>query len=160
MKRILVLAVIVLMTATVPATAQRHHCESVSGSLITNISLIPFGPVGTNLGPAFGDLAGSVAATITSTSPFTVQHYWVATNGDTINFKPALLKPTFIPGNPNAVVALWGDYRADIAGGTGKFKDATGYIEAFGLVDFDSLTTTLRYRGEVCYVDMTPSEKK
>ena len=42
----------------------------------------------------------------------------------------------------------------------GKFKDATGYIEAFGLVDFDSLTTTLRYRGEVCYVDMTPSKKK
>ena len=160
MKRLFVLLVIALTATAIPARAQRHHCESVSGILMTNINLMPYGPEGgTNLGPAFGDLGGSVAATILSTSPFTVQHYWVATNGDTINFKPALLKPTFT-SNPNVVAAQWGDYRAEISGGTGKFKGATGYIEAFGLVDFQALTIVLRYRGEVCYVDKTPSEKK
>jgi hypothetical protein len=45
----------------------------------------------------------------------------------------------------------WGDYRSDIAGGTGKFDGATGYLEYFGLADFNALTLVLRYRGQVCY---------
>ena len=159
MKRIFVIAVIALLAGAIPASAQRRHCESVSGSLITSINLLPYGPDnGTNLGPAFGDLAGSVAATQIGASPITFQHYWVATNGDIINFKPAVLHPT-PTSNPYVVAVQWGDYSAELSGGTGKFAGATGSMEAFGLVDFQASTVVLRYRGEVCYVDMTPSGK-
>jgi hypothetical protein len=52
------------------------------------------------------------------------------------------------------VAVRWGDYIAEIVpGGTGKFANATGRIEAFGLADFNQLTLVLRYRGEVCYND-------
>jgi hypothetical protein len=159
MKRVFVLALIALLAIALPASAQRHHCESVAGAIMTNFNLLPYGPEGgTNLGPAFGDLEGSVAATTISLSPFTFQHYWVATNGDVINFKPAVLKPTLI--NDHVIAAQWGDYRAEISGGTGRFAGATGYIEAFGLVDLQAGSVVLRYRGEVCYVDMTPRAKK
>ena len=54
-----------LLFAVFPAWAQNPHCEQVGGVLMTNIGAIKVpSPQGTNLGPVFGDLAGSVAATI------------------------------------------------------------------------------------------------
>ena len=46
----------------------------------------------------------------------------------------------------------WGHYKSQIVpGGTGKFANATGSLEYFGLADFNQSTLLLRYRGTVCY---------
>jgi hypothetical protein len=126
-------------------------CVPVGGALMTNIGAIAGK---TNLGPVFGDLEGSVAATILGKNPdgsYNVQHYWVTAAGDTITFKVAVLYPTY-PTSDTAIVAVpWGHYRSEITGGTGKFQNATGYLDYFGMADFDKLTLVLRYRGQVCY---------
>jgi hypothetical protein len=106
----------------------------------------------TNLGPVFGDLQGSVAATIEgqdANGNFLVQHYWVTSAGETIRLKQAVLKPVGT-NDPNVVAVLWGNYASEIAGGTGKFKNATGNIQYFGIADFKQSTLVLRYRGKVC----------
>jgi hypothetical protein len=126
-------------------------CVPVGGALMTNIGAIAGE---TNLGPVFGDLAGSVAATILGENPngtFNVQHYWVTAAGDTITFSVAVLHPTY-PTSSTAIVAVpWGNYRSYITGGTGKFNGAKGYLDYFGMADFGQNTLVLRYRGQVCY---------
>jgi hypothetical protein len=133
------------------AQEQNEHCTPVGGALMTNIGAIAGV---TNLGPVFGDLNGSVAATIlgqNSDGSYNVQHYWVTAAGDTITLKQAVLIPTY-PTSDKAIVAVpWGNYRSYITGGTGKFKDATGYLDYFGMADFQQNTLVLRYRGQVCY---------
>jgi len=137
-------------------------CEPVAGVLMANITAIalPTATNGTNLGPVFGDLQGAVAATILGGSfsaGYDVQHYWVTSQGDTIKFKVAHLKPSAVtpPGASapaaDVVAVRWGDYIAEINGGTGKYENATGSIECFGAADFTNLTLVLRYRGQVCY---------
>ena len=125
-------------------------CTHVGGALMTNIGVVAGV---TNLGPVYGDLAGSVAATIlgqNANGTFNVQHYWVTAAGDTLKLKVAVLIPTY-PSSDKAVVAVpWGNYRSDIAGGTGKYAHATGYIDYFGIADFGQGTLVLRYRGQVC----------
>jgi hypothetical protein len=134
--------------------AQSAHaasdCKPVAGALMTNIGAIAGA---TNLGPVFGDLSGSVAATIlgeNSNGTFNVQHYWVTSAGDTIKLKVAVLNPTYPTTDPAIVAVPWGNYRSYIAGGTGKFDKATGYIDYFGIADFNQSTLVLRYRGQVC----------
>ncbi len=128
------------------------HCVPVGGVLMTNIGAIAGV---TNLGPVSGDLAGSVAATIlgeNSNGTYNLQHYWVTSAGDTITFKVAVLIPTYPVPSDMAIVAVpWGNYRSYISGGTGKFADATGYLDYFGMADFSQNTLVLRYRGEVCH---------
>jgi len=145
------------LCAAFPVWAQNSgkDCHPVGGVLMTNIDAIAGQ---TNLGPVFGDLKGSVAATIlgqNSDGSYNVQHYWVTSAGDTIKFHQAVLHPTYpVPGDLNVVAVPWGNYRADIEpGGTGKFTNATGYIYAFGMLDLhpDKLTVVLRYSGQVCY---------
>jgi len=129
-----------------------RHCTHVGGMLMTNIGTIEGV---TNLGPVSGDLQGSVAATIKGQDAqgnFLVQHYWVTSAGDTILLKQAVLKPV-ATSDPNVVAVLWGNYSSDILGGTGKFKNATGGIEYFGIADFREKTLVLRYRGEACFAD-------
>ena len=153
MKRIAFVMLLVLsLVVSFPAWAA-DNCKQVGGVLMTNINAIglPTTYDGTNLGPVFGDLAGAVAARILDGSMaggFDVQHYLVTATGDTIKFKVAHLTPT---GANDVAAVRWGDYRSDIAGGTGKFDGATGYLEYFGLADFNALTLVLRYRGQVCY---------
>jgi hypothetical protein len=131
-------------------------CVPVGGALMTNIGAIAGV---TNLGPVSGDLSGSVAATIlgqNSDGSFNVQHYWVTSAAETIKLKVAVLSPTY-PTNDRRIVAVpWGHYRSDIAGGTGKFKGATGFIDYFGMADFSQNTLVLRYRGVVCYAHRGP----
>ena len=125
-------------------------CSHVGGALMTNIGAVAGV---TNLGPVFGDLAGSVAATILGQNPdgtFNVQHYWVTAAGDTLKLKVAVLTPTFPSSNKAVVAVPWGNYRSDVAGGTGKYANATGYIDYFGMADFSQGTLVLRYRGRVC----------
>jgi len=128
-------------------------CKPVAGVLTTNIGAI--GGV-TNLGPVFGDLSGSVAATIlgqNANGTFNVQHYWVTSAGDTIKLRVAVLTPTLPTADPAIVAVPWGNYRSNIAGGTGKFQGATGYLDYFGIADFNQSTLVLRYRGQVCYAE-------
>jgi len=129
-----------------------RHCIHVGGMLMTNIGAIEGV---TNLGPVSGDLQGSIAATIKgqdAQGDFLVQHYWVTSAGDTILLKQAVLKPV-ATSDPNVVAVLWGNYSSDILGGTGKFKNATGRIDYFGIADFSEKTLVLRYRGEACFAD-------
>jgi hypothetical protein len=126
-------------------------CVPVAGALMTNIGAIAGV---TNLGPASGDLAGSLAATIlgqNNNGTFNVQHYWVTQAGDTITFKVAVLTPTYPTGDPGIVAVPWGNYRSYITGGTGKYAHATGYLDYLGMADFHQNTLVLRYRGKVCY---------
>ena len=125
-------------------------CHGVGGALMTNIGAIEGV---TNLWPVFGDLQGSVAATIVGqdgNGNFLVQHYWVTSSGETIKLKQAVLKPV-ATSDPNVVAVLWGNYASEIDGGTGKFKNANGNIEYFGIADFKQNTLVLRYSGKVCY---------
>ena len=127
------------------------HCVPVSGALMTNIGAIAGV---TNLGPASGDLAGSLAATIlgqNSNGTYNVQHYWVTAAGETITLKKAVLTPTYPTNDPGIVAVPWGNYRSYISGGTGKFEGASGYPDYFGMADFHQNTLVLRYRGQVCY---------
>ncbi len=148
MKRIgFVLALIGSLLLATPGWA--GQCETVGGVLMTNIGAIEGV---TNLGPVFGDLQGSVAATIKGQdgANFLLQHYWVNTAGESIFFNLATLKPV-ATSDPNVVAVLWGNYRSVISGGTGKYKYATGYLDYFGIADFNQNTLVLRYRGRVCH---------
>jgi hypothetical protein len=150
---LLSLVVCSLVNLVPEAVAQDEgHCVAVGGALMTNIGAIAGV---TNLGPVFGDLSGSVAATIlgqNSDGTFNIQHYWVTSAGDTITLKMAVLTPTFpVTGDPGIVAVPWGNYRSDISGGTGKFKGATGYLDYLGMADFHQNTLVLRYRGKICY---------
>lgn len=139
------------LTAVASAQQSPSHCVPVSGALMTNIGAIAGV---TNLGPASGDLAGSLAATIlgqNSNGTYNVQHYWVTSAGETITLKKAVLTPTYPTGDPGIVAVPWGNYRSYISGGTGKFEGATGYLDYFGMADFYQNTLVLRYRGQVCY---------
>ena len=143
---LLVLSLSLLLTVS----AWARQCEDVGGVLMTNIGAIAGQ---TNLGPVFGDLPGSVAATIVgqdSSGNFLVQHYWVNAAGETILFKVATLTPV-ATSDPNVVAVLWGNYKSAIAGGTGKYKNANGMLEYFGIADFSQNTLVLRYRGTVCH---------
>ena len=143
-------AVIALLMTT---RAWANECQAVGGALMTNIGAIDNPPPnGTNLGPVFGDLQGSIAATIKGQDAkgnFLVQHYWVTSSGDTIVLKEAVLTPVWT--NDHVVSVPWGNYSSDIAGGTGKFKNATGRIDYFGIADFAQGTLVLRYRGKICH---------
>jgi hypothetical protein len=139
------------LTPVSAAETASSHCVPVSGALMTNIGAIAGV---TNLGPASGDLAGSLAATIfgqNSNGTYNVQHYWVTATGETITLKKAVLTPTYPTNDPGIVAVPWGNYRSYISGGTGKFEGASGYLDYFGMADFHQNTLVLRYRGQVCY---------
>ena len=149
----LVLGLILTALACQGGLHAAPRCKHVGGALMTNIGAIAGG---TNLGPVFGDLAGSVAATIlgqNANGTYNVQHYWVTAAGDTIKLKVAVLTPTYPTSDLTIVAVPWGNYRSYITGGTGKFAEASGYVDYFGIADFSQNTLVLRYRGQVCYAE-------
>jgi hypothetical protein len=144
-------------------TNAHQTCVSIGGVLFTDIGFIPLGPTGTNLGQAYGDLQGPLAATILGQDyrgGYDVQHYWISTSGDLIYFKQGWLKPSAVTPlmGPNAnkvdqtlAAVRWGDYLVEWDGGTGKFANSKGYVDCFGEADFVNLTLVLRYRGMICH---------
>jgi hypothetical protein len=72
----------------------------------------------------------------------------------------AVLTPTYPTSNKAIVAVPWGNYRSDITGGTGKFNGTTGYLDYFGMADFDQNTLVLRYRGEVCHAQWARGAQK
>jgi len=145
-----------------PANLSKYAgCTPVGGVLMTNVNAISGTTPQVNLGPVFGDLAGSVAAEPLS-GAVGYHHYWVTSTGDSIYFADALLHADAEDAlDGGTVIAVrWGHYGSDIVGGTGKFEGAKGHLDYFGLVDFNDTdagthqpgkTLVLRYRGEVCY---------
>jgi hypothetical protein len=139
-----------LVTSGTFAFGGQKHCQSTSGSLITNFGVVD---ANTTLGPATGDLKGAVAATVLSITPnadgtvsFNVQHHWVTEAGDTINIDPATAITMPLSQTLFAIIK----YPVHITGGTGKFAGATGDLTAIGEADL-SAGTALRYSGKVCY---------
>ena len=150
-----------LFTAAVFANAQTstQNCSPVGGVLFTNVAAIESR---INFGVVYGDLAGSVAAAITSGPEtvgfpaqgrqqirFTVQHYWVTEKGELIYFKPATATAD-TTSKQNVVAITYDNYIATVSGGTGRFVNATGTVKFMGAVDFNENHLVLRYAGEVC----------
>lgn len=136
-----------------PQTVSGSNCIHVGGSIITN-----FGAVdpNTTLGPATGDLRGTVAATLLTppqpgpggTVIFHVQHHWVTESGDNIFFDPAVATTAPLSQTRFAIIS----YPVHIIGGTGKFAGATGNMTGIGEADLQA-GTAFRYSGEVCFAD-------
>jgi hypothetical protein len=137
-------------------TDRDHHCVPVGGAIITNLGALAPDEPHTTLGPATGDLAGAVAATVRSGPDpsngafvFKVQHHWVTASGETIAFDQATAKTAMLSQTRFAII----DYSAQINGnGTGKFAGATGELNFIGELDLNA-GVALRYFGEVCYAD-------
>lgn len=130
--------------------AASKHCQSTSGSLITNFGVVD---ANTTLGTATGDLKGAVAATVLSVVPnsdgtvsFNVQHHWVTEAGDTITMDPATAVTLPLSQTLFAIIK----YPVHVSGGTGKFAGATGDLTAIGEADLVE-GTALRYSGKICF---------
>jgi len=143
------------MTVTAAATAAAHPptavdpCTPVGGTVMTN-----FIDQSTTLGTAAGDLGGAVSATVLGYGPvgdgtffFNVQHQWVTDAGDRVQMDVAQVIAAPIAPNHFAVVS----YPVTIAGGTGRFQDATGTLSNIGSVDLNTGRTVFRYEGSVCF---------
>jgi hypothetical protein len=129
------------------------QCVHVGGGVVTNVGVIS---ADRTLGTATGGLSGAVGVQIIGQSPgpngatvFSVHHYWVTDEGDTIFVEPAQL--TAVPVAPGLFAVV--TYPVSISGGTGKFKGATGQLNAIGEADFNTGRIGLRYSGRVCFAD-------
>jgi hypothetical protein len=146
MRKILVL--FVLVTTWLPGRAE---CRTVGGTISTN-----FLNRTTTFGSATGDLSGGVGVTVLSetqnsngTLTFHNQHHWVTASGDTINQEPA--NATGFPTGVTGLFAVSYLNGVVITGGTGRFKNATGKVFAWGAVDTSEGEVVLRYEGVVCF---------
>ena len=157
----LVSLALLLMGVAVLASAQTtpQNCTPLGGILFTNVAAIENR---VNVGVAYGDLAGTVAAAIIAGPTvvgfpaqgrqqiqFTVQHYWVTDKGETILFKPAAATAD-TTSKDNVVAIVYDNYVATITGGTGRFANATGTVKFMGAVDFNENHLVLRYSGQLC----------
>jgi hypothetical protein len=127
------------------------ECVHVGGGIITNAGVIT---ADRTLGTATGDLKGAVGVQIVGQSSgpngstvFSVHHFWVTDEGDTIFVEPAQLTAVDVLPGLFAVVT----YPVSISGGTGKFKGATGKISLIGEADFNAGEIGLRYSGRICF---------
>ena len=152
---------LLLMGAAVLVSAQTtpQNCTPLGGILFTNVAAIENR---INVGVAYGDLAGTVAAAIIAGPTvigfpaqgrqqiqFTVQHYWISDKGEIILFKPAAA--TADTTSKDKVVAIVYDNSvATITGGAGRFANATGTVKFMGAVDFNENHLVLRYSGQLC----------
>jgi len=153
--------VALLLAAAILASAQSpgQNCTTVGGVLFTNVAAIENR---INLGVAYGDLAGTVAAAIIAGPEvigfpaqgrqqvrFTAQHYWVTDKGEIILFKPAVATAD-TTSKDNVLSIVYDNYVGTITGGTGRFANATGTVKFMGAVDFNVNQLVLRYSGQVC----------
>ncbi|HEY1494128.1 MAG TPA: hypothetical protein VGF49_06275 [Candidatus Solibacter sp.] len=162
MKPVLSIGLILTAAAFAQGQPAGQNCSPVGGVLFTNVAAIESR---INFGVVYGDLAGAVAAAITSGPEtvgfpaqgrqqirFTVQHYWVTEKGELIFFKPATATAD-TTSKQNVVAITYDNYVGIVSGGTGRFVNATGTVKFMGTVDFNENHLVLRYAGEVC----TPS---
>jgi hypothetical protein len=146
----LILAATAFLVAAAHAqTSKSPSCQPIGGMLMTNLGAID---ANTTMGPATGDLKGSVGATILSTKAFGkklvfhVQHHWVTDSGDTLSFDPAKATTISVASGLYAVIT----YPVHVTGGTGKYTGVTGDLNFIGEVELDSGQLVLRYSGQLC----------
>jgi hypothetical protein len=127
------------------------ECLPVGGTFSTNIGVVD---ANSTLGVSTGDLAGALGVHILSIGPgpnnttvLAVQHYWVTNAGDTIQVNQA--QATGVMVTPDIFALI--NYPVTIAGGTGRFKKATGKLTAIGEANFATGQIVGRYSGTVCY---------
>ena len=142
---------VLLALFTNSAVAATPHCSQIGGMILTNLG--GFGTINgqpTTLGVATGDLSGGLGVQIVSASPdfttITVQHHWVTTDGETLNFDQATLRGTWVSPTVLAVV----EYKPHLSGGTGRFAGATAETSVIGEIDFSTGHAVLRYTGTLC----------
>lgn len=142
---------VLLVLFTNTAFAVNPHCSQIGGMILTNLG--GFGTIDgqpTTLGVATGDLSGGLGVQIVSASPdfttITVQHHWVTTDGETLNFDQATLHGTWVSPTVLAVV----EYKPHLSGGTGRFANATADTSAIGELDLSTGHAVLRYIGTLC----------
>jgi hypothetical protein len=146
--------------AAIPAAAQTRSgitCTEISGRLnefILPQSAAPNDPFGRILGTVRGSLQGSTTAFLTSFVPspngdvkITVTDTFLTDEGNELFTKGAAnwtaVKPGFLQTNITLA----------IAGGTGKYKDATGSLKVFGIGNNVAPGTgqfLQEYRGQIC----------
>ena len=135
-----------------PQVTERH-CVLVGGTLMTNFGAID---QNTTMGTATGDLRGAVSGALLgapqpgagNTLVFHVQHHWVTESGDALSFDPATATTVPLSQTLFAVVT----YPIHLTGGTGRFANATGDLNAIGEVDLVK-GTVFRYSGQVCFAE-------
>ena len=131
------------------------RCQPVGGTISTNFGGVD---VQTTLGPATGDLGGSVACTVLSQPTpgaggvfsIAIQNHWVTASGDTIELERSVA--TAAQPTPGLFAIL--SYPVRVKGGTGRFSGATGELSLdSGVVDFRSPAggrAVFRYDGKIC----------
>ena len=144
--RALLLTVAMLVPAANSAFADcSGQPQHVAGGVLTD-----FIDTSHTDGVAIGDLRGAIGIQILATLPngFHVHHHFVLESGDQILFDDADVT-IFPTSDANRVV---GDYLngVKVIGGTGRFKQATGNIGAWGAADLAQGKLTLRYEGVLC----------
>ncbi len=141
------------MSGSALLAAGKPACSHVEGKLSEVVTSIDFSvspPLLTTAGPAIGVLSGQYNFTLVSLTP-TVKTPGVflfeATS--TINTKHGDLNLTEAGsvdfGTTGNIADLW-----TVAGGTGKWENATGQIFAVGNFNAATDTGEVRYSGEVC----------
>lgn len=157
MKRTLIIAALACAAAG-PAAAQERVCTEMSGKLnefILPQSAAPNDPFGRILGTVRGSLQGATSAFLTSFQPspsgdikITVTDTFATEEGNTLITKGAATWSTIKPG------FLAVDLTLVVAGGTGKYRDATGSLHLLGIGNNIAPGTgqfVQEYRGTICY---------
>jgi hypothetical protein len=139
------------------AQSGETNCQEVGGGILTNFLSTPAVGAST-LGTATGDLRGGLGVIILSiksgqngSTVFHVQHHWVTESGDTISLQEA-----DVTAFPTPISGLFAASYIDgikVLGGTGRFVGATGNIKVFGAVDLKQDQLTLRYQGQICFLE-------
>jgi hypothetical protein len=151
-----VLCSVALLLVSVAARgfAANPHCSEIGGMIMTNVG--GFGTIDghfTTMGIATGDLKGAIGVEIQEISrdntTFTVQHHWVTDTGETLAIDQAHAHGTYVVPGLFAVT----EYKGHLAGGTGRFADASADLNLIGEIDFNANPgqVVLRYSGTLCH---------
>ncbi len=162
---VLVVVMLLVSCAIAQQSDSERHCKRVGGSILTNIGeLTNFGvsdPQNSTLGVMTGDLKGAVAAKILDVFPgangtvlFSVQHHFVTDAGDSIYADVAHATTQPLSQTLFAIIS----YPVKIVGGTGKYANAQGLLNAMGEVNLATGRTSFRYFGRVCLAQPVTAE--
>ena len=127
-------------------------CRQVSGSISANVVTNTNVSTGLALGTVTGGLAGATMATFTVSAGsggnlnLVLHHNFVTDSRNALNTNDTgILVP--VPGLSN-IYRMSVSYT--IAGGTGRFANATGTLQNHGEADLNTGLLTLTYSGQVC----------
>jgi hypothetical protein len=130
MRQLMMLGVVGLAAFLLMPAARAEdddRCTDVNGHDFGTIIPAPNDPLGRSLGSSTGDLKAAVS--VFQTSPTTAVGVWVLGPQDILIFN-GRFSITPIPGAPVGTVSL--SAILTVAGGTGEFAGATGFLQTTG----------------------------